>query len=1018
METKLHSLKSNCIILKFPDTCVGVIKKIFLHKGASSQKRSDFRLSGSQNLRSFLLVFCFATFLSSLTSQSHIVTLTEEIRSEVNARNYEKSWELYSALTKEYADLNLAPDTTYGKASLYIAQSYLSSNKNKESTNHYHKAIEIMEQDTLLEKIYAMKCYLGIGVAYKRMSEFKTAEGYYHKAKNLVITRYGPDYKGLHNIYNNLGNVNRILGDYDSSIENHKEAIRLRTLQYPAFDYHIGDSYNNLGLVYTDLNQNSKAIIHFNQALRHYRDNSISIKVRAAKVGYNISRIYYNLGNYDKCLQYLDPAIELMEQAGGEQEFNYAEMLNIKTHLLIKTGQLDEAKKVLDQTIFQKTKYLSADHLNWIYTNNAASEIANKRGDYLEADVFYRKNLKIINIYHAGFHPEKVQVWQRLLQNAINRNDSVIASECLDSLKHLINDPNIELVNGKYQEILNYEEGKYLFFVYELSGDVSILKRSASKAYLSIFPSNTKERSLNLITQKLIAGEDRQFADLAIKINEAAYNATNDNIYLENTFKIADYQKSTILKEMVIHDQTIYSNRLPEEQQKRSVQLKSLLNQLRSEFYQDNNQLSVAKYDSLYAELREIQSKNAINNLVDNISNSQDQSVDIQALIETVRKENSIILSYYWSNDQLYIHRIDTEGIQLTKVDFSDPTILLRLRDGLLNMDSQIGDFIEIYDLLLDKVISDKDEGKNIIIIPDRQLHLIPFEVMKPSLLKGKYLIEIAPISYAYSAEYLLKVKSIERRADKSVLAFAPEYNYQAPQYLASSDSPKATAFREGNQRLKGALASVEKIGEILESEVLIGNEATLDAFHQLSDDYKILHFSMHAYENLEDPLSSALIFEPKDSLGNQLLTARDIFNSDLSCDLAVLAACNTGYGQLNISEGIQSLSYSFSYAGAKSTIMSLWPVPDEATSMIMQSFYTYLKEDYNKAEALQLAKLDYIKNAVDKTQKHPYFWAGFVLGGDISPIELGVNFNWMWLVVFSLLSVSLFILYRKKTRI
>ncbi|NNF35668.1 MAG: CHAT domain-containing protein [Saprospiraceae bacterium] len=960
--------------------------------------------------------FCIIGSVTDSISQSHLDSLTSQIRSEIRARNYEQGWDLYAKLIREYEILTLPFDTTYGKASLFVAQSYIFSNKNEEAAEHYQRAIEIMEKDTFLPKIYTMQCYLGIGVAYKRMSQFNTAADYYHKAKDLVISTYGPDDRGLHNIYNNLGNVYRILGDFDASISSHEEAIRIRSLHYPPLDYHIGDSYNNLGLVYTDLNQNSKAIIHLKQALDHYQDNSISIQARAAQAGYNISRIYYNLANYEKCLEYLDPAIDLMEQAGGEKEFDYAEMLNTKTHLLIKTGQLIQAQEVLDQTIRQKSQYLREDHLNWTYTNNAAAELASIRGDYNEAEELYNRNLEIYQIHYRGFHPEKVQLWQKLLQNAINQDDLTSAEDCLDSLKLLINEPDIEFINKEYAEMLDHEEAKYLFYAFKKSNDVSILKRSADKAFRSIFPQNNEMKSVDMITQKLISGEDRRYADLAIKINEAAFNAANDDGYLNNTFKIADFQKSTILKEMVSRDRTISNSSLSENQQEKSFQLKSLLNQLRTEFYQDNNQLSVSKYDSLYNELHEIQSKIAGNNLTEISSEASDLSIDVEALINSATKEKAVFLSYYWSDDRLYIHRIDADGIQLSKTDFPDSAIINGLRDGLVKNNNSISESQEIYDLLLGNVLNDNDRDRKIIIIPDKGLHLIPYEVMKPSFLDDEYLINFAPVSYANSAEYWMKLKALKSKADKSILAFAPEYNFEVAEDIVYEDDPTEIVIREGNQRLKGGLASVEKISELLDCEVFVGSEATIDAFHQNADDYRILHFSMHAYDNTEDPLSSALIFEPNDSLGIQLLTARDIFNTDLSCDLAVLAACNTGWGQLNTSEGMQSLSYSFAYAGAKSTIMSLWRVPDEATAMIMQSFYSYLKEDHNKAEALRLAKLDYINSTVDVAQKYPYFWAGFILSGDTSPIELDPGYSFAWIVGFFLLAGLGLIMYRRQS--
>jgi hypothetical protein len=51
-----------------------------------------------------------------------------------------------------------------------------------------------------------------------------------------------------------------------------------------------------------------------------------------------------------------------------------------------------------------------------------------------------------------------------------------------------------------------------------------------------------------------------------------------------------------------------------------------------------------------------------------------------------------------------------------------------------------------------------------------------------------------------------------------------------------------------------------------------------------------------------------------------------------------------------------------------------------------MTSFYKYLKKGESKQEAMRLSKMDYLETADDLTS-NPYFWSGFVVLGDSSPI-------------------------------
>ena len=74
-------------------------------------------------------------------------------------------------------------------------------------------------------------------------------------------------------------------------------------------------------------------------------------------------------------------------------------------------------------------------------------------------------------------------------------------------------------------------------------------------------------------------------------------------------------------------------------------------------------------------------------------------------------------------------------------------------------------------------------------------------------------------------------------------------------------------------------------------------------------------------------------------------------------------------------------LTRAFLGAGARSVIVSLWPVNDRSTAQLMEAFYrALLQRGQSREEALVQAKRTLL--GADETRS-PYYWAPFVLVGE-----------------------------------
>ena len=120
-------------------------------------------------------------------------------------------------------------------------------------------------------------------------------------------------------------------------------------------------------------------------------------------------------------------------------------------------------------------------------------------------------------------------------------------------------------------------------------------------------------------------------------------------------------------------------------------------------------------------------------------------------------------------------------------------------------------------------------------------------------------------------------------------------------------------------------------------------------------------------------------------------LTAREAAQLQLDgTELVVLSACETALGEQRSGEGVYGLQRALSVAGARSTLLSLWKVPDDGTAAFMSRYYTLLKQGKGRLEALQQVQQLFRDPATSPCRQcsDARYWAAWQLTGDTGPVD------------------------------
>ncbi len=181
--------------------------------------------------------------------------------------------------------------------------------------------------------------------------------------------------------------------------------------------------------------------------------------------------------------------------------------------------------------------------------------------------------------------------------------------------------------------------------------------------------------------------------------------------------------------------------------------------------------------------------------------------------------------------------------------------------------------------------------------------------------------------------------------------------------------------------------------GASFDTEYYTRDKANEESFKNLSGkDLDVIHIATHGFyaesAGSSASIDNSLLFSgllmsgcnnilsvPQD-IEDGILTAREISFLDFrKTDMVVLSACETALGKVT-DDGVYGLQRGFKKAGVRTIIMSLWPVNDYATRLLMTSFYKYLADGHGKRDAFMEAQRDLREhNGVN-----PSHWAAFIM--------------------------------------
>jgi CHAT domain-containing protein/tetratricopeptide (TPR) repeat protein len=860
------------------------------------------------------------------------------------------------------------------------------------------------------------------------------------KAVALAKQAGDPDDESLGELESNLGAAQFAAGDRDGARASFEDAVRIGELNASTRPSQLAVALAGMGNVYIASSDYPRAQDPLERALKLLQGSEGSESPGVANCLLVLALLHQRRGDYPRALAELQKALAIDQQKLAPGDLAIIKVMDGQADVLADSGDLDRGIPALKQTLQLAEEKLGPDHPLVAHPLQNLGIVARQQHQYpLALEYLWRAEkirehslgsqhvatatllVNIGNVYNAqGEYAQAIETYLRAL--AV-----------------------LERAAGPYHEWTTMTLGN-LARTYAAEGDESDAVRYMAR----LSDAAETNLSLNLAIgseQQRMAYVDKYFPHTGRAISLNVSEGPHDPAATELAAQMILQRKGRVL-DAVADSMTALRKRLEPEDQKLLTELSSVTAELAKDALHGPGQTPPDEYRQ---QLETLESrKEKLETEISRRTAGYYQpagSVTLTAVRKAI-PPGCVLLEFAVYEPYDFHQQGGAEGVGLRYVVYAIPAEgEVRSRDlgDAKEIDTQVEAYRQtlrdpklrdsqelaraLHQKLIAPLVSMGLDGKHLIISPDGELNLLPFESLIDE--NGHYLIENYQIGYVTAGRDLLRMQVARSSRTEPVVIANPSFGN--PVTVAATVEPDPSLRPVGVRRsasdddlesiyfapLVGTAMEARELKSLFpDARILTGAEASKAELERL-DSPAILHIATHGFFlenaadekanksaspsaagptrgihaglNNENPLlrsGLALAGANLDHQGNEdgILTALEASNLNLwGTKLVTLSACDTGVGEVKNGEGVYGLRRAFVIAGAETVVMSLWPVSDSVTRELMTSYYRGLKAGLGRGESLRQAELAMLRRT---GRKHPFYWASFIQVGEWANLE------------------------------
>ncbi len=854
---------------------------------------------------------------------------------------------------------------------------------------HYcTKALGILEKQPEGVEHDIARIYNNLGIYYYNLGKYQESIKSYNKSKeNWEKSAYDSEY-WVTFYYSNVGLCLQTMGDLDEALSYHRHALTMRKNLFGHSHRDVSASHTNIGLILFGMDKEDEALESFLTALEIALEVYGEMHTTTARYYYNVATAYYELSEFELARTYYEKSIHVGENLHPvnrlDQAFKLAGMAKVHTEL----QDFDAAENLLRNAL----------------------ERVNKSQHSVTSTIYWQ--------------------WGKLL-NKQARNEEAIG-KIQQAITQILPDyegaayyenPKIRDFGFPQDLILILRlKGKILFELFQDTGETERLDAAFQTYKLAVqLIDQLRKGQKSTRSRYFLAKIADPMYEECLEIAHEIYTKEPKSEHIIDTFKLAERGKSMNLLLMINETQAKITSSIPTSLLNKESELSDDLHFLEKKIQEEKAKGEEANLQTLESNEKEFfQTKLSYDKLIKDFERDFPEYYDLKYNLEELNTQElqgmmdhqTCLIEYFVGQRNIFVFLVSKTFMRYRMIplpsDLAQHQAKLRESIDLLELDDFRQSAHQLYRYLIEPILIDINGKTKLIFICDDVINFIPFDALLMtkdedlrSFNEQDYLIKKYTVSYHYSAHlYLntLRKQAKSNKQEKNFLGIAPvRFGKQEEQELVMESTTltgyetkvlrvdEAARDEQTLNTLPNTVAEVRRVYDLFEEKHLdatafLYGSASKTNLIKYAKRYRYILIATHGFGDERDLKLSGIYLakgKTREHDDNRLYIS-DAYRLALDANLVVLSSCSSGIGELLVGEGMIAINRGFLYSGAANIIFSLFDIPDNSTSELVQQLFERILEGSDYASSLRHAKLKILQRPEMSVQD----WAGFALIG------------------------------------